>query len=57
MSALNIATVAMLVLGLILVLRAVALVTLCSGGRFRFDPLVSVLLGFTLILLGVALLP
>ncbi len=45
----------LMALGMISVLRAVAIAT--SGqGRFRFDPWLSLLLGFTLILLGQALL-
>lgn len=43
-------------LGLIFVLRAVAIVATGERGRFPFDPGISILVGFGLILLGQALL-
>jgi hypothetical protein len=43
-------------IGLVGVLRAVAVVTMGGEGRFRLDPVVSTVLGFGLILLGRALL-
>ena len=42
--------------GIVGVLRAVANVASGGEGRFRFDPVVSIVLGFGLILLGQALL-
>ena len=48
-------SIAALVLGVLLVLRATAIIATGGEGRFRFDPLVSALLGFALILLGLAL--
>ena len=57
MSTMSIATLVMIVLGMVLVLRAAAIVAAGGTGRFRFDPLVTTLLGFALLLLGVALVP
>ena len=48
--------VVLLALGLVGMLRAVAIVATGGEGRFRFDPVVSIVLGFGLILLGQALL-
>ena len=42
--------------GVILMLRATAIVATKGQGRFRADPLVSILVGFGLILLGQYLL-
>ncbi len=46
----------LMALGMISVLRATAIIATSGQGRFRFDPWLSLLLGFTLILLGQALL-
>jgi hypothetical protein len=43
-------------LGLVGMLRAVAIVATGADGRFPRDPLVNIVLGFGLILLGQALL-
>jgi hypothetical protein len=48
--------VVLMAIGLVGVLRAVAVVTMGGEGRFRLDPVVSTVLGFGLILLGRALL-
>jgi hypothetical protein len=48
--------VVLLALGLVGMLRAVAIVATGGEGRFPLDPLVSIVLGFGLILLGQALL-
>jgi len=48
--------VVLLALGLVGMLRAVVIVATGGEGRFRFDPVVSIVLGFGLILLGQALL-
>ena len=56
MSALTLAAVACLGVGLLLVLRAVAIVAGGGEGRFAFDVLISTLLGFGLIGTGIGLL-
>ena len=48
--------VVLMALGLVGLLRAVAIVATGGEGRFPLDPLVSLVLGFGLILLGQALL-
>jgi hypothetical protein len=48
--------VLLMALGLVGMLRAVAIVATGGEGRFRLDPLVSIVLGFGLILLGRELL-
>lgn len=48
--------VVLMALGLVGMLRAVAIVVTGGEGRFPLDPLVSIALGFGLILLGQALL-
>jgi hypothetical protein len=48
--------VVLMALGLVGMLRAVAIVATRGEGRFPLDPLVSIVLGFGLILLGQALL-
>ena len=48
--------VVLMALGLVGMLRAVAIVATGGEGRFPLDPLVSMVLGFGLILLGQALL-
>jgi hypothetical protein len=52
----TIVAVVLMLVGLAAVLRAAAVVTTGGGGRFPLDPVVSVLLGFGLMLLGQALL-
>jgi hypothetical protein len=47
---------AFMALGLVGVLRAVGIVTTGRDGRARFDPWVSLVVGFGFILLGQALL-
>ena len=56
MPALTVAAVASMAVGLLLVLRAVAIVGVGGEGRFPFDTLLSALLGFGLIGLGLVLL-
>lgn len=48
--------VVLMAVGLMGVLRAVAIVATGGEGRFPLDPLVSLVLGFGLLLLGQALL-
>jgi hypothetical protein len=43
-------------IGLVATLRAVAIVTIGGEGRFPLDPLISIVLGFGLIMVGQALL-
>lgn len=47
---------ALMLIGVLSVLRAVFIVARGSTGRFRADPWITLLLGFTLILLGRVLL-
>ena len=42
--------------GVLLLLRATAIIATRGGGRFRADPLITMMLGFGLILLGQYLL-
>ena len=49
-------TVVLMTIGLMGILRAVAIVATGGEGRFPLDPFVSLLLGFGLVLLGQALL-
>ena len=48
--------VVLMALGLVGMVRAVAIVATGGEGRFPLDPLVSIVLGFGLILLGQVLL-
>ena len=48
--------VAMLLVGIVIVLRSVAVITTRGRGRFPFDPAVSLVGGVALLLAGQALL-